>query len=548
MMPSGHRRFALAPLATAGLWGLLIAVTLTARPLLPVDETRYLAVAWEMWQRGDFLVPYLNGEPYSHKPPLLFWAMHLGWAVFGVNEWWPRLVAPLFGLAALGLTGRLGRLLWPDLWTAGAVAPFVVLGAVFWTVFTTVTFFDMLLMVFTLGGLIGLVMAAQGRLTAGFLVLGIAIGLGILAKGPAILVHLLPAALAAPLWATALGAAPRWRVWYGGLVGAVVLGAAIGLAWALPAAEAGGAAYRNAILWGQSAGRMVDSFAHGRPYWWFAAILPAMTLPWTIWPAAWRALRRQWRDMAGDGGTRLCLVWFAAAFAVFSAISGKQPHYLLPEFPALALILARALAGAVAAEEDGFWRPVDRWIPAALFLVLAGALAGALHFDIKPSWATSVGDAQLWPLAGVAAAAVAFLRLNGAAAARLAAVAGLSVAMVVAVHLTLRPLMAESHDFRPFSQVLKTLEDQGADFVTFGKYRGEFHFLGRLTKPVGVVGGPAALEVWLKAHPKAMIIAPFRGMPAGPAPDAATRFRSRQIGVWPADKYPPRLDRLEKAR
>ncbi|HBT41202.1 MAG TPA: hypothetical protein DEB21_03990, partial [Rhodospirillaceae bacterium] len=145
-------------------------------------------------------------------PPLLFWAMHLGWAVFGVNEWWPRLVAPLFGLAALGLTGRLGRLLWPDLWTAGAVAPFVVLGAVFWTVFTTVTFFDMLLMVFTLGGLIGLVMAAQGRLTAGFLVLGIAIGLGILAKGPAILVHLLPAALAAPLWATALGAAPRWRV------------------------------------------------------------------------------------------------------------------------------------------------------------------------------------------------------------------------------------------------------------------------------------------------------------------------------------------------
>ncbi|HBT43825.1 MAG TPA: glycosyltransferase, partial [Rhodospirillaceae bacterium] len=64
-MPSGHRRFALAPLATAGLWGLLIAVTLTARPLLPVDETRYLAVAWEMWQRGDFLVPYLNGEPYS---------------------------------------------------------------------------------------------------------------------------------------------------------------------------------------------------------------------------------------------------------------------------------------------------------------------------------------------------------------------------------------------------------------------------------------------------------------------------------------------------
>ncbi|VAW74626.1 Polymyxin resistance protein ArnT, undecaprenyl phosphate-alpha-L-Ara4N transferase; Melittin resistance protein PqaB, partial [hydrothermal vent metagenome] len=51
----------------------LAAIQLWLRPLLPVDETRYLSVAWEMWSRGDFLVPYLNGEAYSHKPPLLFW-------------------------------------------------------------------------------------------------------------------------------------------------------------------------------------------------------------------------------------------------------------------------------------------------------------------------------------------------------------------------------------------------------------------------------------------------------------------------------------------
>ncbi len=51
------------------------------RPLWPVGETRYASVAWEMWQRGDFLVPHLNGELYSHKPPLLFWLMHAGWAV-----------------------------------------------------------------------------------------------------------------------------------------------------------------------------------------------------------------------------------------------------------------------------------------------------------------------------------------------------------------------------------------------------------------------------------------------------------------------------------
>lgn len=527
------------------LWAVLVGLAVAVRPLLPVDETRYLAVAWEMWQRGDFLVPYLNGEPYSHKPPLLFWGIHLGWALFGVNDWWPRLVAPLFGLAALFLTGRLARLLWPDRPQAAAAAPFIALGAVFWTAFTTVTFFDMLHVVFTLGGMIGLVTAARGRLALGFAALGLAIGLGILAKGPAILVHLLPAALAAPLWVPALGRRPRWRAWYGGLAGAVVLGAVIGLAWALSAADAGGAAYRNAILWGQSAGRMVDSFAHGRPFWWFAAILPGMLLPWTAWPAAWRALLGQWRAMKADGGVRLCLIWFAIAFLAFSAISGKQPHYLLPEFPALALILARALA--VAAEGGGFWRPVDRWIPAALFLVLAAGMAGAFHFDIKPTWATSVGDAQLWPLAGVAVA-VTLLCMHGSAAARVEAVAGLSVAMVVAVHVTLRPLMAESHDFRPFARALKGFEDQGAEFVTFGKYRGEFHFLGRLARPVGVVDGPASLEVWLRGHPKAMIIALHETLPEGPAPAVVTRFRSRLIGLWPADRYPPRIDRLERGR
>ena len=51
------------------LWSVVLAAMLTAvvvisRPILPVDETRYLSVAWEAHQRGDYLVSHLNGEPY----------------------------------------------------------------------------------------------------------------------------------------------------------------------------------------------------------------------------------------------------------------------------------------------------------------------------------------------------------------------------------------------------------------------------------------------------------------------------------------------------
>src|SRR4029453_5243109 len=95
-------------------WAVSVVTALWCRPLLPIDETRYLSVAWEMWRRGDFLVPHLNGQIYAQKPPLLFWLFHFGWALFGVNEWWPRLVPGLVALGCLVLTAQLSREIWPS--------------------------------------------------------------------------------------------------------------------------------------------------------------------------------------------------------------------------------------------------------------------------------------------------------------------------------------------------------------------------------------------------------------------------------------------------
>ncbi|HKQ31251.1 MAG TPA: hypothetical protein VJS66_08205, partial [Burkholderiales bacterium] len=93
-----------------GLWALLAAASLIVRNLWPNDETRVLGIAWEMWSRRSFLVPYLNGQPELH-PPFLFWLIHAGWSVFGVAEWWARLVAPLGALASLVVIQRIARLL-----------------------------------------------------------------------------------------------------------------------------------------------------------------------------------------------------------------------------------------------------------------------------------------------------------------------------------------------------------------------------------------------------------------------------------------------------
>ncbi len=525
-----------------GLWLLLVATALTTRPLLPVDETRYLAVAWEMRLGGDYLVPHLNGAAYSHKPPLLFWLINIGWGVFGVNAWWPRLVAPLFGLATLFLTGNLARRLWPEAGNSAAAAPLILLGGAFWALFTTLTMFDMILAFLTVLGMLGLVRAWQDGGWIGFATFAIAIGLGALAKGPAILLHLLPAALLAPYWARAVaggGTRRGWARWYLGLGAALALGVAIGLAWAVPAGIRGGEAYRDAIFWGQSAGRVVDSFAHGRAWWWYLAVIAPMALPWVAWPHLWRAVggAQAWRARRGlrpaleDSGVRLCVAWFVPAFAGFSLISGKQPHYLLPEFPALALIAAFLLAGGGVAVRG---RRADQAPPALLFAAAAGAVFAAPALPISwPGWTSGLHTG--WTLgAAVAAVAVAVVPLSRLDV-RLAALAGLSAVFAVALHLTVRPVLDRAFDLAPLAERLGQWERGGVAIAHFGTYHGQFHFLGRLRKPMPAIGlRDGDVETWLRANPDGRIISLRARMPTDAKPLYAQPFRGRFIVVWDA--------------
>lgn len=521
-----------------GLTVAIVAVALIIRPLLPVDETRYLAVAWEMWVRGDFLVPHLNGATYSHKPPLLFWLMHAGWWVFGVNEWTPRLVAPLFALGSLFLAARLSRRLWPEDDDAFAYAPWLLFGCGFWTLFTTLTMFDMMLAFFALAGISGIVMAWRGERLTGFAVLALAIGLGVLSKGPAILLHVLPVALSAPWWggrgrddaATSHG---TWIAWYTGTLGAVVAGAAIALAWAVPAGVAGGEAYRDAIFWGQSAGRMVESFAHRRAWWWYLVVFPGLILPWILWPTLWRAAWQGIRWSAGDVGVRLCAVWFVVALSVFSMISGKQLHYLLPEFPAVALLMARWLSNRTSIGDHGL---TDRVFIGGLVVAL-GAVMIVTEVVVLP-WRLPVwfplldGWWGLLPLvAGLGVVASGWSSVRRA----LPIIATLPAAIVIAVHLAAAPVLDSVYNLKPIARHLKDLERNGTPLANFGKYHGQYHFLGRLEAPIDVIGlSEGDEERFLAARPNGRIVAYYDNLPDQADPVATYVFRKRTVAIWTA--------------
>jgi 4-amino-4-deoxy-L-arabinose transferase-like glycosyltransferase len=472
------------------LLAILAVVGIATRPLTPVDETRYVSAAWEMWLRGDFLVPFKNGEPYSHKPPFMFWMFHAGWALFGVNDGWPRLVMPLFSGGALVLTFLLARRLWPQHVGLGGQATLILVGALLWIVISTTVMFDVMLAFWVLVGMHGVLSAAEGK-WRGFIMLGIAIGMGVLTKGPVILLNLLPITVLALWWNPGM----KWGRWFGGVGLAVLLGAAIALAWAIPAGHAGGVAYRNAIFWGQTADRMVESFAHRRPFWWYLPLLPLLLFPWFVWPGFWKALVHHWKTGL-DRGTRFCLAWMLPVFVAFSFISGKQPHYLVPMFPAFALLAARVLAD----------RPSSRvGLPALLVAVLGGVLMLAASGQIAALQDDVAALPPLWPGALLVLAALAAWAGGRHGVRPVVNLALLGVAALIVLQFTLMQALRPFYDIKPMALAIKAVQDEGRRVANDAKYHAQYQFLGRLEAPLDELLGNE-LAPWLEAHPDGYVV------------------------------------------
>lgn len=485
------------------------------RPALPVDETRYLDVAWEMHLNGNWLVPTKNFAPYSDKPPLLFWLMNLAWMVTGVSDTVARMVGPVFAALTLWLTGRLATRMWPaqgpGRMQAGPQAILALAAMPAFVAFGGLTMFDALLTVGVLWGLLALMQAGTGA-RSGWLWLGAALAFGGVAKGPVILVHLLPAALTLPLWHPAR---PGWKQSLKGVGIAIATGLVIAGLWVVPAALFGGTAYRQAILWTQSAGRMADSFAHARGWWFYLMLLPGLAFPWIWIPKIWTGFARL---RLSDPGIRLCLIWAGTAFVAFSLFSGKQAHYLIPELPAFAILASRAFAGR------------------RLSLVISLLPIGVLSL-----WLI-LGSAGIIPLHGVmtlmhprpallAAGIFVIALILGAQKWRGATGAVvLSLGLVLTANLVIGTTAVHSHfDSKALGEALRPFDGN----IAFAgqEYNAEFGFAGRLTKPVDLPE-ETELATWAAAHPGGVIVGRIDRIDPGWAPSEKIAYRNGIYGLW----------------
>jgi 4-amino-4-deoxy-L-arabinose transferase-like glycosyltransferase len=525
-------------------WFLLLLPVALFLPALPIDETRYLAVAWEMRLHGDFLLLHLNGAPYSDKGPLLFWLINLAWSFAGLQVWIVRLGILFASLTSLLLFERLALRL-----AAAGNAPegtdahresvafalratLLLAGILYFALFSSAIMFDIVLMSCVLLALHGILDLDAQRWTRGAAIFALGLGLGLLTKGPVVLLDASIVGLLGPLWShTAREQKLRWFAFLlAGVLGSILIGLIYMLA-------AGGWSYVNAVVFHQTAARMTKSFAHARPVWWYLPALPLMILPWSVsLRASWRA----WRDGLISGkAARFGVALFVPGFVVFSCLSGKQPHYLLPLMPGLALYLAH-VTGAASARVRG--RAFG-----ALLLIVGLALSAlpfvASHIDAWPSLRTQISEDNLpavqvlsgiWPLwGGLIALLGAFFLAHPRAHKQLRALALGSTAAATLCTLMIAQSVGPTIDVSATAARIKAAQDAGKPIAHLAWHHGLFEFAGRLTQPLEKVNF-ADLYTWCAAHPDGEIVSFYTKYPIAAKPEVEIPYRLGRILIWRA--------------
>jgi 4-amino-4-deoxy-L-arabinose transferase-like glycosyltransferase len=369
----------------------LLLARIATLPLLDPDEAKHAQIAREMLQAGRWIEPLVYGQPYHHKPSLLYLLIGLCYRVVGVGELGARIVPAAAGLLAVVATYLAAS---RERTTDGLLAALLLLASPLFFAVARFTNFDGLLTLVSLAAILVAARwvddpfgpAATRRLVA-FAALA---GLGVLVKGPAAAVLLV-----APLVAVGFHALRATSVRT--LAGAGIAFSLVVGAWLVPALLLH-PGYVYDFLWVHNVQRYsvdADMF-HPEPFWYFLPVLLVTLLPWSLLVPP--AIVAGWKRGPGH---RLLAVYAVWVIAFFSASSGKLATYVLPAFPALAVLVATWLG-----ELDARGEPRARsWLTGAaalLYLVLPPAVYFVVrHEEPGFEWA-AIGLVTL-PLVGIAA-------------------------------------------------------------------------------------------------------------------------------------------------
>jgi 4-amino-4-deoxy-L-arabinose transferase-like glycosyltransferase len=397
------------------LWAAVAVIALSIHlggfPLLDPDEGRNAEVGREMALTNDYVMPRLDGLPYLDKPIVYFAAEAAAMEILGPTETAARLPAFLFTLATAAAAWWFARRLWGD--AEGWLAFIATMASPLSIAFSRTVIFDSALAFFITVALMGFYLAVESGGHAGAVVAWVAIGLGVITKGPVAIA--LPLLVAIPYGIVRKRTASLFPI-----AGIVLFAAVIApWVWAISRAVPD---FLNYVLVVETTQRLTTgALKRTGPPWYFVPYLIGGALPWTFVLFGQKLDRR-------DRGILYLLLWIAIPFLFFSLSQSKRPQYILPLMPAVALLVARVWCEA---------RRGTR-VAAALLIALGVATIAALRYvHLRDEFATGAHAAAIsFGACAIAGGIVAFVFVQR----RWLSFIALSLP-VLAIPLCMNPLM-----------------------------------------------------------------------------------------------------------
>jgi 4-amino-4-deoxy-L-arabinose transferase-like glycosyltransferase len=369
-------------------WSLFAAFAIVSlallgvRTLVPPDEGRYAEMAREMFASGDWITTRLNGIKYFEKPPLQTWMNALSFTVFGLGDWQARLWTGLCGVGAVALTGYAGAKVFGQ--RAGFYAALVLGSSFYWVACAQINSLDMGLSGMMTIALCALLIAQRDDASPvdrrnWMLVCWAGMALAVLSKG---LIGLMLPGGVLVLYTLITR---DWKLWMRlHLVKGLLLFFAIATPWFVLVAMKN-PEQPHFFFIHEHWDRFFLKEHHREQAWWiFFALTAVGIIPWL--GVLGQSLRLGAQREAGLFRPRLmALIWVVFILLFFTKSNSKLPGYILPIFPALALLVANYL-------ETGSRR--SRVLTAALASAVGVALMATVPFMTKLS--KHAGEAVLY--------------------------------------------------------------------------------------------------------------------------------------------------------
>jgi 4-amino-4-deoxy-L-arabinose transferase-like glycosyltransferase len=313
--------------------------TLNYRHLIPSDEGRYAEMAREMLLTGDWITPRYNGYKYFEKPPLQIWATAVTFQFFGMGEWQARLWAGLTGFLTILLIGFTGSRIYNA--RVGWLAAIVLASSPMWIISGHFNSLDMGLSAFLVAALCSLLLAqtAQDKNQSRnwMWACWAFMALATLSKG------LIGAAIPAMVFVAYSLSTWDWKIWTRlKLFSGMAIYLIITTPWFVMVALRNSEFLEFFFIHEHLQRFTEDTHSRTGPIYYFVPLLLIGILPWLFQIPG--AIAQAWQERRQEFSSSWLLVcWFVVIFAFFSVSQSKLPGYIIPIFPALALLIGNRL-------------------------------------------------------------------------------------------------------------------------------------------------------------------------------------------------------------